>query len=66
MVWVSYRGAVFHLAFPSNVPIRFYAPDKRKMVELAKCIDKPKAPPPKRVVISFGLLSLLYYEKKRP
>ena len=41
--WVSYRGAVFHRAFRSNVPIRSSAPDKGKIVKLAQCVDKPNA-----------------------
>lgn len=39
--WVGYRGAVFYPVFPSNIPIRFSAPDKDKIVKLTQCVDKP-------------------------
>ena len=34
---------MFHRVFPSNIPTRFSAPDKSKIVKLAQCVDKPKA-----------------------
>jgi len=40
---VGNRGSVFQRAFPTNIPIRFSAPNKGKIVKLAQSVDKPNA-----------------------